>query len=213
MKFVKKPYEMMGKVVMLALLALAAAGANAQEPDCVLKKEADSIRIYACKVEESKFRSVRAELTLNSRLDQFVSVMLDIDNYVNWQYNAVKSSVIQRLGDDEVIYYVEVEAPWPASNRDVVVHLKVNRESDSTAVSITTASVTGYLPEKENIVRIPLSRAHWKATAIGPGRLQLEYHMQIDPGGSVPAWMVNLIASEGPYESFRDLRKQLQAKK
>ena len=36
--------------------------------------------------------------------------------------------------------------------------------------------------------------------------------MEIDPGGYVPAWMVNMVAAEAPYESFRNFKKIVENK-
>ena len=39
--------------------------------------------------------------------------------------------------------------------------------------------------------------------------LKVSYFLNVDPGGSIPAWLVNLAVAEGPYESFRNLKRQL----
>lgn len=199
------------KILTVNLLCLLTFGAiGQQESDCILKKEADSIQIFSCKQYEGEFRIIRAKFMLNTQLNQFIEMMLDVNNYVNWQYNAVNASVLERIGDNEVVYYMEVRAPWPVSHRDVVVRLKATYQPDSTSAIVITANIPDYLPANKNIVRIPLSKAQWKATVVSPSKLMVEYQMQIDLGGSVPPWLVNMVSSEGPYESFRGLRRQIQ---
>ena len=36
------------------------------------------------------------------------------------------------------------------------------------------------------------------------------YIFEIDPGGSVPAWFVNMFADKGPYETFKQLAETLK---
>jgi len=36
--------------------------------------------------------------------------------------------------------------------------------------------------------------------------------MRIDPGGSLPVWLVNMAMAEGPYLTFVNLKKQLEKK-
>jgi len=186
------------------------AGKTFAQEDCDLRKDTDSIRVYSCKALNSSFKSIKAEAFFNSTLDQFVAAMLDIEKYVDWQYNTIQAYVLEKISEDELIYYSEVEAPWPASNRDSVIRLKLKREPENGILHFTTHSMPDYFPKKEDDVRVPMSEAHWIVTQIGENKLRLDYKLQIDPGGSVPAWLVNMASAEAPYASFRDLRKKLR---
>jgi hypothetical protein len=35
--------------------------------------------------------------------------------------------------------------------------------------------------------------------------INIVYTFDADPGGSLPAWLVNMFADKGPYESFKKL--------
>jgi hypothetical protein len=35
--------------------------------------------------------------------------------------------------------------------------------------------------------------------------ISIVYILEADPGGSVPAWMVNMFIDKGPFESFKKL--------
>jgi hypothetical protein len=37
----------------------------------------------------------------------------------------------------------------------------------------------------------------------------VQYELRVDPAGSLPAWLVNMLSSKGPYESFLNLKTQL----
>jgi hypothetical protein len=39
------------------------------------------------------------------------------------------------------------------------------------------------------------------------------YIFEIDPGGSTPAWLVNMFADKGPYETFKQLGEALKNQK
>ena len=41
------------------------------------------------------------------------------------------------------------------------------------------------------------------------GRLRVEYKSNVDPGGNLPAFLMNQFAVDGPFESFSALRKHL----
>jgi hypothetical protein len=44
----------------------------------------------------------------------------------------------------------------------------------------------------------------------GKGRLFIVYFLEMDPGGSVPAWITNMFVAKGPYETFSNLAEVLK---
>jgi len=175
----------------------------------VLRKDEDSIQVYTSHTENSKFKSIKAVFTVHATLCQLAYMVLDVGNYNRWQYNTVKPSLIKKISDHEIIYYSEVLAPWPVSDRDMVVHLNMVQDPETKTLTIETYSIPNMVSEMKNIVRVPMSKAKWTVVPVGRARLQVEYSIQIDPGGSVPAWMVNMVCAEAPHESFMKLREKI----
>jgi len=201
------------RVFGLPTLFFLSSGSSFAQDDCELRKDQEGIKIYACKSPQSKYRTIKAEFEVNASLNDFAAVMLDIDKYIHWQYKTVKSHVVKKIDENELVYYTEIGAPWPMSNRDVTVHLKLVRDVPAKKMTITSKSVEGYLPEKENMVRVPMSNATWVVTALSEMKSKVNYRLEVEPGGSVSPWMLNMVSDEGPFESFRDLRKMFHAKK
>ena len=82
------------------------------QTECDLKKDKDGIKVYTCKSDSSKFRSLVAEFDLeNTSLQTLENFLWDVDNYVNWQYNMVESGLIKRINDQVMIYRSEIDAP------------------------------------------------------------------------------------------------------
>jgi len=180
------------------------------QKDCDLKKDQDSIKVYTCRVDDLKFKSIKATFTINTTLSTLISFVMDIDRYNEWQYNTSHPRIVKKINDREMIYYTVVEAPWPISDRDMVVDLVVSQAPKTRAVTITTTGVPDYVSKEKNLVRVPMSMARWVITPISQTKLAVEYTIKIDPGGSVPAWMVNMVCAEAPYVSFRNLRQKIQ---
>ncbi|MDR3697830.1 hypothetical protein [Mucilaginibacter sp.] len=40
--------------------------------------------------------------------------------------------------------------------------------------------------------------------------MTVEYTIHVDPAGSLPSWLVNMFATEGPMKIFKGIRSQLQ---
>ncbi len=91
----------------------------------------------------------------------------------------------------------------------MVVHIQMKYDQDKKGLVITTESVVGIIPEKKEFVRVPSSQALWIVREKNKNQLQIKYLMQIDPGGSVPAWLANWVCAQAPYLSFKNLKKQI----
>ena len=178
--------------------------------DCELKKDQDSIKVYSCNTDQSKFKSIKASFEVNATAPQLVAMVMDISGYNEWQYNTINAKILKRINKQELIYYVEVVAPWPVSNRDLIVHLKIEQDPITKNLVFTANGVPDYIPVKEGITRVPMSRSKWIVVPLSSDRLRVEYSMNIDPSGSVPAWMMNMVSAEGPFESFYTLKNKIK---
>jgi hypothetical protein len=181
--------------------------------DCKLKKDQDSIKVYTCHTDTSRFKSIVAEFTLHTSFDQLAQIVFDTPNYTQWQFNTIEAKTVKKISSSEQVYRTVIEAPWPVVDRDMVVHMKIQHDRNSNEMVITAESEKGIIPKKESYVRVPASRGKWIVKEKSRNLLQVKYTMQIDPGGSVPPWLVNWVCAEAPYKSFRNLKAILEKKK
>jgi hypothetical protein len=142
-------------------------------------------------------------------MEQLQAFMMNIENYTSWQYNMIDSKVIKKISDDEVIYRTEVDAPWPVDNREMVVKLKISKEEEPLQMNFSITSIPYDYPKRDGVVRVTFSQASWHVVAVDGNSLKVEYKLRIDPGGSIPAWLINMAMAEGPHESFKNLKEQI----
>ena len=191
------------------ILVLVSGLHCAAQTDCELKLNKDSIKVYTCFRENSKFKSVRTTFELQSNLSQLAAIVLDIDHLGDWQYKTVRARLLKKISDREIIYYTEVAAPIFTSNRDFVIQLMVNQDPQTRILTIDLVSIPDYIPHENGIVRVPFSKARWKVNPLSGSRLYVEYDIEIDIGGAVPAWLVNMVAPQAPHETFKALREKI----
>jgi START domain len=201
------------KILCSLILILVSSASAIGQADCELRKNMDSIKVYTCKAGQSKFKAVRATFTVLATYSEMVGMLLDIEKYPQWQYKTSSTKVLKQVSSSELIYYAEVEAPWPVSNRDVIIQMKVTQDPVTKWVTVTGNSVPDYVPKKNHLVRVRASHSTWTLKSIRKSVIQAEYNIQINPGGSVPAWLINIFAAEGPYQTFRTLRENIHAHK
>ena len=199
----------MYKVVVLFFWILFATPVYCQQ-NWKLSTATDGMKVYTSIVANSKIKAVKVECDLNTNLTQLVTVLLDVKTCPEWVYSAVSCALVKQVSPSELYYYSEVNLPWPAQNRDFVAHLTVTQNPETKVVTVDGPAVPGFVPEKKGIVRIEHSTGKWVISPLDDKHTHVVYTLQVDPGGAIPSWLVNLFATEGPVQIFKKLRLQVQ---
>ncbi len=193
------------------VLCSAFASAAFTQYNWKLSKDKDGIRVYQSDVQHSNFKSIKVECTMEGNYDKLMAVISDLGHQKDWVYNNKTSYMLKSISPLEYYYYAETSLPWPMSNRDAAIHLKMNKDSLNRFLKINAVSVPNYTPEKSGKVRVPRSDISWYVTMPTPKTISIVYIFEAEPGGSLPAWLVNMFADKAPYESFKKLSEKLKS--
>lgn len=195
--------------ILIVLLFACLQTVNAQQ-NWQLSTETAGIKVFSSAVPDSKVKALKVECEFNATLSQLVAVLLDVKTCTEWVYHTRSCELLKQVSPSELYYYSEIDIPWPAENRDFVAHLIVKQDPETRVVNIDGPAVPGFVPVKKGIVRIDHSIGKWVITPIADHHVRVVYTLQVDPGGAIPAWLVNMFAAEGPTQSFKGLKLQLQ---
>lgn len=181
--------------------------------DWQLKKEKNDIRVFMRSIDGSPFKEIKVDMTIKTSLNVFNKFISDVKNHKEWIYGNRQLYLLEKISEDLLIYYTEFDLPWPASDRDINTRLQVITDSIPGTTFVISEAIPGYSPINEGLVRITSSRAFWKVTKVNEMTIKIEYVIRLDPAGSLPAWLVNMTATTGPYNSFSNLKNMLEKKK
>ena len=175
-----------------------------------LTKSSGGISVYQSPISNSDYKSIKVECTLDGNFNKLLSVITNVNHYKDWVYNNKTTELLKTAGPSEFYYYSETSLPWPMSNRDVVMHTTIERDNHDGFLKITSANHSGMVSEKSGRVRVPHTNISWYVTAPSATTIHIVYTFEADPGGSIPAWLVNSFADKGPFESFKKLGQLLK---
>ncbi len=199
-----------GKGLVLALFIVM--NVTAQEAKWRFVKEAHGIKVYYRDIPKHNLNEVKIQTTFNTNLSTIVEALRDVETYPNWVYKASSSKIIKRFGDNEMIYYNKLDFPWPLSDRDIAIHTKIVQDQNSKEVTSISFAVPNSIPKNQDLVRILEFNSMWVFKPIN-GKVQAEYTFKSNPGGNIPAWMVNMSLDEGPIKTIQNFKKILVSKK
>jgi hypothetical protein len=198
------------KAFFICLLYLPTFLPASDKNDWTLKREKDGINIYSRPSDFSKVNDIRVDMDLTGTVEQLAAILRDVNGYSGWVYSTRTASIIKKVGENEFIYYAEVGTPWPAANRDYYADLKITLNPANHSMNVVSVGMKDYQPEKKDFVRVPMSRGSWTVTTQSARKIHLQYILQIDPGGSIPAWILNSFVAKAPLETFSSLKKKME---
>jgi len=210
MKSATKISALIYKVFPVLLLLVLKLNPASAQTDWKLVTDKEGIKIYTGMVPDSKVKAIKVECDLDATPSQLVSLIMDVKSSTDWVYHTKSAAVVKQVSASELYYYSEVNLPWPAANRDFVAHLIVSQNPDTKVVTIQGPAVPGLVPTKKGVVRIDHSDGKWIITPTGTDEVKVVYTIHVDPGGSLPSWLVNMFVAEGPLHIFRNLKAELQ---
>jgi hypothetical protein len=198
------------KAFFICLLYLPTFLPASDKNDWTLKREKDGINIYSRPSDCSKVNDIRVYMDLTGTVEQLAAILRDVNGYSGWVYSTRTASMIKKVGENEFIYYAEVGTPWPAANRDYYADLKITLNPANHSMNVVSVGMKDYQPEKKDFVRVPMSKGSWTVTTQSARKIHLQYILQIDPGGSIPAWILNSFVAKAPLETFSSLKKKME---
>jgi hypothetical protein len=181
----------------------------AQE-DWKLRDEKEGIKIYMRSVAGSDIKALKVSFSIQATMSQMAAVILDVATTDQWVYSTRSCTLLKQISPQEVVYHSEINVPWPASNRDFIARIRVTQDPVTRIMTVESFNEPSYVPEKDGVVRVPHADGKWTIKPAAPSQLHVEYMLHIDPGGAIPAWLINLFATKGPFESFRNMREHIR---
>jgi len=145
-------------------------------------------------------------------VDTIIDTIRDVSQHTQWMPDCSESRVVEEDGDTTYVYRVTA-APWPVSDRDVVLRTRIVVVEPGVEVHVYFDAVDEpVVPEASGSVRMPYLKGFYKVKALGPNLSQVEYQVDADPGGSLPGWLAARTTRGNPIRTFTGLRAQVAAK-
>lgn len=178
-----------------------------------LKKDEQGIKVYTRHAENSRLKELKSEFQIKTSLSSIVSLLCDFEAYPEWVYRCETSYALKKISNFEYLQYQTVKAPWPAEDRDIVMHKKLTQDPVTKVIVQRVNGMPDFIPRKDKHVRVTLFKAVWVITPLKNGMVNLEYQLLVDPGGNVPTWMVNLAVVDGPFDTEVKMKNLLMTEK
>lgn len=208
----------MRKYVIVVLLGLvvgiAGSSIDAQQAadvkkssDWTLRKNADGIACYTKPQEGLDLEQFKGIGMVNARLETIASIFRDVPSYTQWMFNCREIKTLKDMGNDNLIVYYVNRSPWPVSDRDAVVKSRVYQDQKNGTGVVVIESTDYNYPSPSGRVRMPYLKALFILQYVDREHTRVIFDIKANPGGNLPATLVNAFTKDHPYHTIQGLRK------
>lgn len=202
-------WSLIMKIISFILLGFLAFNAFA-EPEWNLAKDEDGVVVYTRPNSKTQLKSFKASVIINAPYKKVIDSMHRAEEHTKWFYNRELTKVLENKNNQEYIVYSVTSAPWPVSYRDVVISYNFNSNKDDTLTRINVANIDNYLPEKEDLVRIPYLESYWEITKLDKNKTKVIFENSASLGGNIPNWLADSGVVDMPFYSLYNLKAMLE---
>ncbi len=146
------------------------------------------------------------------------AVIRDVEAETQYMYKCAEAAEVNLPGltatDDIGYVYNRTSMPWPVDDRYVVVKSVNMVDSKTGTLYVRAREMTADFPHAPSgLVRMPLLRYIMIVTPVGESKSQVHYQVLADPGGNLPAFLVNLFSKDMGVYTIAGLRTIVKKKK
>ncbi len=172
--------------------------------DWVLELDNGGIQIYTKQIEGSKYKQVKGVAQIDASLERVAQILTDYANYMTWANNVTESYIINSTNDSTDFVYTYQDSPWPVQNRYEVSRMVTKRTHETCVISFD--SEPNYLEKRNDAIEMKYRRGHWKLAKLPNGGCSIELFIDQNPGGHLPAWLLNSMIIDSPFKSLANLQ-------
>ncbi len=206
-------FSFLTKMLLLAGIVGLSLGFSVEntEPAWVLTKEKDGVKIYQRNIPNSNLKQMRMVSTIKGNsLSSFTALFQDLENYDKWVYSCIESKLLKKLAENEIVYYINSDFPWPLDDRDFVLKNTISQDAKTLAFHSKSVAYNNFHSAKSGIVRVKVFDAEWVITPTGHGKFGLVYTFSTDPAGDIPTWIINSFMDVGPLQTLKGMERYAQ---
>jgi hypothetical protein len=173
-----------------------------------LIRNENDIEVYFRAEENSDFVELKTSTSIETDLETLICVITDFENFPNWSYGALESYKISSISDKEFIYYIHSDMPWPVSDRECVIKLRISKLANN-KLTTQSVSIKGYIEENEDCTRIYDLIGIWTFEIIDETTVNLTYYIRLNPGAGIPEWIIKMAADTAPFNTLTNLKEEV----
>ncbi len=186
---------------------IAAASAYA-ESDWRVIDEGRGIKVTARDEPGRDLPTLRGQGVIQGRVLDVLAVILDAPGATRWAKGADEVRVLRVVDPRTQLIYTRTDTPWPVNDRDMIMKRMVQVVKPGSEFHIRLLCAPNETAELDGIVRVKTCDSYFHIRAVDDKSTSVDYQVNLDPGGSLPDWLIRWASKKIPMETIVTLESQ-----
>lgn len=169
----------------------------------------NDITVATRAVPDSPIRAFHAETTVAAPVDSILALMANPNDCALWIHGCLEARILDSEGFYQRNTYQINDMPWPVTDRDLVLEIRIS-EQPKGRFTLAMINHPDALPLTDK-VRITQSEGSYTFTPVAGGKTHIVWEQHTDPGGQLPAWLVNQLIIDVPVKTLENLRQLVES--
>ncbi len=200
-------------IIMILVLFLGAAAV-----DWTLVKEKDGITVHTRPVEGSDFLEFKGETVVEGRVDTLVAILYDTPSAPQWLHQCDFAMTIGQLAFTDNYTFQTYDLPFPVRDRQVILHALLSYSGKTARLDLQEENAFCHHKTDSRCLKVKAAKKVWISKSRGfymlepvdEERCRVTWQQHIEPGGTIPEWLVNALIVDMPYNSLLRLHEQVK---
>ena len=136
-----------------------------------------------------------------------IAVLADVENYPQWVFQCHSARLMPEVSDD--LAYIHIKGIWPVSDRDGVARTAISQDSKTLKTTLHSVAAHGVVDEVDGTVRLPALDNRFILEPLADGWTRITFETFVDPGGMIPAWLANFVATRAPLTTLQKMQERM----
>ncbi len=176
-------------------------------------KEKEGVKIYTRMEKNSSLKSFKGVVDIRTDMEKVCDLLGNVKNVDWWDKNLREIRVLLYEKDKHIQYYLVYGAPWPVTDRDLCVDATITTDPVTGIRTVYSVPLPDVIPENPNYVRIKNYWQKWIVQDMKNGIIHITLEGYVDPAGSVPNWIYNMVITDTPLKIIRGIKNRLELSK
>lgn len=174
-----------------------------------LRKNNDSIKVYTKKKEDTRIYMYKVVAEISLKPEMVYRQVVDFRENLKYMELVDSLRCLDHQKDRLYRNYMHFNMPWPVENREMISEMEVTINQEG--IYLESNHLPEHLPDNPNAIPIKDYKQKW---TIKKGSCQNESRITVigwvDPGGSIPPWVVNLFSVQTPFRFISGILKEVR---
>jgi len=201
----------------LLIVGVFSSGVWAAEASWKKIGESNGIVGYTRPTPKSSVDQMKGIGIVDASVAAVEALIRDVPSQTEYMYKCKEASVVnipELKGSADSVYVYNVTAmPYPVKDRDAVVRADYTIDKATGTLYMHLDGIKSDYKLDKNKVRMPYVNVDYVLVPKGPDKTEVTYTALADPGGNLPAFLVNLLTKNLSIETIASIREMVKKDK